>query len=150
MRVAFVCWGNICRSPMMERVFNAYAADAGLDVKTESFGVSDEELGNPIDPRAAAVLRREGYDAENHAARRMSADDLSTFDLVVAAEESHRKALLRLAPDADVVVLSSFDPDAESVDLPDPWYGDAEGFNDTLAAIRAAMPGLVDEVRRRS
>ena len=72
-KVVFVCWGNICRSPMAERVARAMAAELGIDVETDSVGISSEESGNPIDRRAAAVLRQSGYDPTGHRARRVSA-----------------------------------------------------------------------------
>ena len=143
-----VCTGNICRSPMMERVLAAKAAEAGLDVDVDSVGTSSEESGNPIDHRARRVLTRAGYDADHHTARKVSARDLADADLVIAAEEHHRRRLLSIAPDADVRLLSDFDPDATpGSGLPDPWYGPESEFDETLAAIEAAVPGLVAHLR---
>jgi protein-tyrosine phosphatase len=144
MRVLMVCTGNICRSPMMERVAAAKARQAGLDVEITSGGTSNEESGNPIDLRARRVLERHGYDAGNHHASKVTAHDLAEADLVIAAEEHHRRALLRLDTDADVRLLSEFDPDLPvGTGLPDPWYGDASDFDETLIAVEAAMPGLI-------
>lgn len=143
-----VCTGNICRSPMMERIAAAKASEAGLDVEVVSGGTSSEESGNPIDHRARRVLERAGYDASHHRARKVSAADMEAADLVIAAEDHHRRALLRLAPDADVRLLSEFDPSlAEGTGLPDPWYGPDSDFDDTLVAVEAAMPGLVSYLR---
>ena len=146
-----VCTGNICRSPMMERVAAAKAEEAGLDVEVTSGGTSSEESGNPIDHRARRVLERAGYDANNHQATKVTASDLAESDLVIAAEEHHRRSLLRLDPDADVRLLSEFDPDLPvGTGLPDPWYGDASGFDETLIAVEAAMPGLVAYLKTRT
>ena len=82
-KLVFVCWGNICRSPMAERVARRMADDMGLDLQIESFGLSQEEVGNGIDRRAVRVLTEHGYDAGNHRARRISAEDLDGA-LVVA------------------------------------------------------------------
>lgn len=150
LEVTFVCWGNICRSPMAERVARGWAAREGLDgVEFTSFGVSAEESGNPIDRRARAVLDRAGYDSANHSARRITASSIKRAYLVVALEPLHRDIMIRQAPDADhIVLLTDFDPDAEpGSGVPDPWYGDAHGFNDTLASIEAAMPALMEQVR---
>ena len=68
-KVVFVCWGNICRSPMAERVARGMAAERGLDVEADSVGISSEESGNPIDRRAAAVLREAGYSTGGHRRR---------------------------------------------------------------------------------
>ena len=143
-----VCTGNICRSPMMERIAAAKAHQAGLDVEVTSGGTSNEESGNPIDHRARRVLERAGYDAGNHHATKVTASDLAEADLVVAAEEHHRRALLRVDPRADVRLLSEFDPDLPvGTGLPDPWYGDASDFDETLLAVEATMPGLIPYLR---
>ncbi len=146
-----VCTGNICRSPMMERIAAAKADEAGLDVEVVSGGTSSEELGNPIDHRARRVLERAGYDASNHRASRVSARDLAEADLVIAAEDHHRSALLRLDPAADVRLLSEFDPDLPvGTGLPDPWYGDSSDFDETLVSVEAAMPALIAHLRSRT
>lgn len=139
-RLAFVCWGNICRSPMAERVARKMAR--GTDV--ESFGISTEELGNPIDRRAARTLTAAGYDASGHRARQITREDLLANDLVVAVEPFQLDRLRRMAPEANVVLLNDFDPaKPKGTPLDDPWYGDEAGFADTLADIEAAMPGIL-------
>ena len=155
VRVVFVCWGHICRSPMAERVAQRWADREGLEgVVFTSAGVSAEEHGNPIDPRARRVLAAHGYAAEGHRAHRITAAEIADADLVVALEPLHLDRMRRLVPDADhLVLLTDFDPDAEpGSGVPDPWYGDAAGFEDTLAAVEAAMPGVLArlrELRRR-
>jgi protein-tyrosine phosphatase len=151
VKVVFVCWGNICRSPIAERVAERAAADAGLtDVEFTSAATSREEIGAPIDPRARRVLTAHGYRAGDHSAHQITADEIADADLVVAAEPLHVDRMLRIAPDADnLSLLRDYDPAApEGSGLPDPWYGGPEGFEETLAAVEAAMPGVLDEVRR--
>jgi protein-tyrosine phosphatase len=151
VRVVFVCWGNICRSPIAERVAKRAAADAGLtDVEFTSAATSREEIGAPIDARARRVLADHGYRTEGHSAHQITADEIADADLVVAAEPLHVDRMLRIAPRADnLSLLSDYDPAAEpGSGLPDPWYGGQEGFEETLAAVEAAMPGVLDEVRR--
>lgn len=150
VNVVFVCWGNICRSPMAERVARGWADREGLTgVRFTSAGVSSEETGNPIDPRARAVLTREGYDANHHRAHRITAADIADADLVIGLEQLHVDRMRRLVPDAtNLSLLTDFDPAAEpGSGIDDPWYGDAEGFNDTLASIEAAMPGVLARVK---
>ena len=144
-KVVFVCWGNICRSPMAERVARGMAAERGLDVEVDSVGISAEESGNPIDRRAAAVLRDAGYSTDGHRARRVTVEDLASADLVVAAEQFHIGRLQQLCPDATYALLNDFNPAMpKGKDLDDPWYGSASGFRSTLADVEAAMPGILD------
>lgn len=147
-RVVFVCWGNICRSPMAERVARGWAERDGLSgLEFTSAGVSSEETGNPIDSRARKVLQRHGYDASGHRAHRITASEIADADLVIGLEQLHLDRMRRLAPEADnLALLTDFDPDAEpGSGVEDPWYGDAAGFEDTLAAIEAAMPGILSQ-----
>lgn len=150
--VDFVCWGNICRSPMAERVARKRFEEAGLDVTTSSSGISSEELGNGMDRRAARVLTSHGYDASGHRAHQITRDDIARADLIVAMEDMHAERI-RLTARGDatdhVVLLSSLDPElAPGQGVPDPWYGGPEGFEDTLDMIESAMPGLVERVRQ--
>jgi protein-tyrosine phosphatase len=149
--VLFVCWGNICRSPMAERVARRRAEEQGLDVRIESFGVSSEEVGNPIDRRAARVLERAGYDASGHTARKIGASHIKAADLVIAAEQLHVDRLLRIAPGAtNIALINDFNPDKPTGEaLVDPWYGPEEEFEATLADIEAAVDGVLQAVARR-
>ncbi|MFT3876562.1 MAG: low molecular weight protein-tyrosine-phosphatase [Propioniciclava sp.] len=151
VEVVFVCWGNICRSPMAERVAQGWAEREGLEgVRFTSAGVSAEESGNPIDPRARRVLSAHGYDVGGHRAHRITAAEIERADLVIGLERLHVDRMRRLAPGASgLCLLTDFDPDAEpGSGIDDPWYGDAAGFSGTLASIEAAMPGVLERVRR--
>lgn len=150
-KVLFICWGNICRSPMAERIARDRAEQAGLEIEIEitSAATSREELGAPIDPRAARWLDDHGYDSSGHVAHQVDAEELAAADLVVVMEDLHLRRMSHLA---DVSapkfrLLSDFDPDAEpGSGLADPWYGGEDGFDDTGRAIEAAMPGLLSAV----
>lgn len=150
MRVLTICHGNICRSPMAAMVLADALRSEGLDAEVISAGVSAEESGNPIDPRARRTLERHGIPVTDHVARQVTAADLADADLVIAMTPGHLRQLdaINGAPVEQAVLLTSFDPDAEpGAAVPDPWYGDESDFEDTLAAIRAALPGMVSQVR---
>ena len=154
-RIMTVCTGNICRSPMAEVVLRDRLEAAGLDglVDVDSTGVSDEEHGNPIDPRARRTLADHGYPVPVHRARRVSAEQLAERDLVLAMTSGHAAALRRLDGTADIRLLRSFDPTAavggpdHLLDVDDPWYGPDAAFEQTLAEIEAAADGVVSHVR---
>lgn len=145
--IVFVCTGNICRSPIAEKVFVHELARAGLAASVSSAGTGDWHVGDPADERAAALLRAEGY-PDAHVARHVDADQLDA-DLLVALDRTHLRALRGLVPDPGRVrLLRSFDPAApEGAEVPDPYYGGADGFVEVLTMVRAAVPGLLDWVR---
>ncbi|MCL2781630.1 MAG: low molecular weight phosphotyrosine protein phosphatase [Actinomycetia bacterium] len=147
--VIFVCWGNICRSPMAERIAERMARDAGLDVTFTSAATSTEELGRPIDRRAARVLRAAGYRAADHSAHQITADEIDRADLVVAMERLHLDRMRRLAPDAEnLALMTDFDPTATpGTGIADPWYGPDSGFEAVKKQLERAMPGLLAWVR---
>ena len=149
-RLLFVCTGNICRSPMAERVAEKMAADQGVTgVEFTSAATSREELGAAIDRRAETVLREHGYRVDGHVAHQITREEIERADLVIAMEDIHVTRMMGLAPEAgNVRLLTDHDPAAEpGSGVPDPWYGTADGFYDTLAAVEAAMPGVLDRVR---
>jgi low molecular weight protein-tyrosine phosphatase len=151
LSVVFVCTGNICRSPIAEKVFVHELERAGLadGVEVSSAGTGGWHIGSPADERAVAVLRAAGYPTE-HAARQVDAEQLGA-DLIVALDHSHRRVLQSMVPEPDRVrLLRSFDPDSPAdAEVPDPYYGDDASFDEVLAMIRAAVPGMLEWVRER-
>lgn len=159
-RVTAVCLGNICRSPMTEAVLASYVEDAGLSdrVVVDSAGTGSWHVGDAADERALATLRSAGYDLD-HAARQFHRDwftpgHAAYGDLVLAMDSSNYADLMAMAPDATaaqrVRMLRSFDPAMARIpdgdpelDVPDPYYGRADGFAPVLRMIEAAAAGLV-------
>ncbi|MFF7949211.1 low molecular weight protein-tyrosine-phosphatase [Streptomyces griseorubiginosus] len=155
-RICFVCTGNICRSPMAESVFRARISEAGLDdlVEVDSAGTGGWHEGDGADPRTVSVLEEHGYDGA-HTARQFQSSWFSRLDLVIALDAGHLKALRLLAPtpeDASKVrLLRSYDPAAgDDLDVPDPYYGGLDGFEECLEMVEAASEGLLAEVRERT
>ncbi|MFD3941583.1 low molecular weight protein-tyrosine-phosphatase [Streptomyces sp. NPDC058579] len=151
-RVCFVCTGNICRSPMAESVFRARVEEAGLadTVEVDSAGTGGWHEGHAADPRTVAVLEDHGY-ASGHTARQFRASWFPALDLVIALDEGHVRELRRLAPTpedaAKVRLLRSYDPAADDLDVPDPYYGGTDGFEECLEMVEAASEGLLAAVR---
>lgn len=155
-RVCFVCTGNICRSPMAESVFRARVAEAGLEglVEVDSAGTGGWHEGDGADPRTVSVLAGHGYDSD-HTARQFQASWFARLDLVIALDTGHLKALRRLAPTEEdarkVRLLRSYDPAADGdPDVPDPYYGGLDGFEECLEMVEAASTGLLAAVRHEA
>lgn len=151
--LSFVCLGNICRSPIAHVVAEDRIADSGLpfDVRVTSAGTGNWHTGEPMDPRAADVLRRHGYDPSRHRARHFTRDWFAEHDLIFTMDASNHADVVDLAPTvadhARVHMFRSFDPDAESdLDLPDPWFGGPEGFEDTLTIVERTVEAIVDRL----
>jgi protein-tyrosine phosphatase len=154
-RVCFVCTGNICRSPIAESVFRARVAEAGLEglVEVDSAGTGGWHEGEGADPRTVSVLQEHGYDTD-HTARQFEASWFSRLDLVIALDSGHLKALRRLAPTEEdarkVRLLRAYDPAAGAdFDVPDPYFGGLDGFEECLDMVEAASDGLLTAVRER-
>ena len=148
--VTFVCTGNICRSPMAEKIFAEHLRREGLDdrVRVSSAGTHGWHVGSDADPRTDAVLQRHGYPT-GHRAAKLGAEHLSA-DLVVAMTTTHERALAHLGVPAERrVLLRSFDPDADDDSVPDPYYGSLAEFEQVREQIEAAVPGLLERVRQQ-
>lgn len=145
-RVCLVCMGNICRSPMAETVLRKVLADHGLAdrVSVESSGTGNWHVGGPMDERALETLAEHGYDGSAHRARQFLFDD---YDLVLAMDQENLRTLRRMAPDAEVELFRSYNPDAEEgAEVPDPYYGGREGFLTVLRQVEAAAEGVAKHI----
>lgn len=145
LHVTFVCTGNICRSVMAEKMFADQLRRRGLAdaVRVTSAGTGNWHVGECADERASEVLRAHGYPTE-HRATQVDTNHLAA-DLVVALGRNHLRMLRELGVDgARVRMLRSFDPrsGAHALDVEDPYYGDAQDFEDVFTVIDASLPGL--------
>jgi protein-tyrosine phosphatase len=159
LRVLFVCLGNICRSPSAEAVMRAKVLEAGLQeqIEVDSAGTGDWHVGEPPDPRATKAAGARGLRMQS-LARQVNAGDFDEFDVILAMDNANLRALQRLgrgAPRrAELRLLREFEPgarvdDGERLDVPDPYYGGDEGFENVLDLLEASCAGLLDELTAR-
>jgi protein-tyrosine phosphatase len=154
LAICFVCHGNICRSPTAEGVMRHRVDAAGLRtaITIASAGVSAEHEGEQADPRSRAAAQRRGYRLDSRA-RRFVAADFARFDLVVALDGDNLRRLRALAKDdvarSKLRLLREFDTHGAGLhDVPDPWYGGADGFEEVLDLCERACDGLLAHLRR--
>lgn len=149
-----ICLGNICRSPMAETLIEAEIEAAGLagKVSVESAGTGDWHLGDRMDRRAAAELRRRGYDGSAHRARQIEPEWLDRFDLLIAMDASNLASLQAMAATRPGIagrirLFRSFDPAApEGAEVPDPYGGGPDDFAAVFDLTLAAARGLVGQL----
>ncbi|ANH37503.1 putative low molecular weight protein-tyrosine-phosphatase [Nocardioides dokdonensis FR1436] len=144
--VALVCLGNICRSPMADVVLSRQVEEAGLaaQVRVASSGTADWHVGKPMDPRAAAALRAQGYDPSTHRARHFDAGWLEEHDLVLVMDEQN---LADVGGRSERVQLfRDHDPVGTGGVVPDPYYGGDEGFEEVLTMVERTSAAVVAAV----
>ncbi len=150
-RVAVVCLGNICRSPIAHVVLRRALERAGISdrVEVDSSGTGDWHLGQGMDRRAAAVLASAGYDGSSHRAQQFTEEWYDRHDLILAMDENNFRDISALAPDPEtaserVRMFREFDPRADFGDreVPDPYYGGDDGFTHVLRMVERTSEGL--------
>jgi protein-tyrosine phosphatase len=155
VRLLFVCLGNICRSPTAEGVMRSLVNHEGLEeqIELDSAGTGAWHIGSSPDDRARRTAAERGIELTGHA-RQVEPEDLESFDLVLAMDRENERLLKALARDeqerSKVRLLREFDPASVAtgeLEVPDPYYGAAGGFEEVLEIVLAGCEGLLSEIR---
>jgi len=148
IKVLFVCWGNICRSPMGEFILKKMVEDRGLSdlFVIESAATSTEEIGNPVYPPAREELRRHGIDCSGHHARQVCPSDYDNFDVIIAMEDIHKNIMMRRFFNGDPegkikLCMDIAGHPGQPVD--DPWY--TGRFGEVYSQITECCEALLEE-----
>jgi protein-tyrosine phosphatase len=149
--VLLVCTGNICRSPTAEGVMRERVRARGLDdrVRIASAGTHDYHVGEAPDPRSVSHAADRGYDLSALRASQVSPDDFRCYDYILAMDRGHLRILKSMAPREARARLGLFlDASARwtGEDVPDPYYGGAEGFRQVLDMVEEASEGWLDRI----
>ena len=145
--ILFVCTGNICRSPTAEAVLRHLAARESINLRVESAGLGDWHVGDPPDERAQHHARNRGYDLSAQRARQVRPRDFDDFELILAMDGGHLRALLGMAPPRHRAKIRLFAADR---DVPDPYYGGPDGFERVLDLVEAQCASLLAELKPTS
>jgi protein-tyrosine phosphatase len=152
-RVLMVCMGNLCRSPMAA----SCAADVAREMRLEkmlqfdSAGISGGHAGEKMDPRAKAALLRRGRKPANTRSRRIEGRDFERFDLILAMDSRNLTDLQRTCPPEHrhkLKLLLDFAERVGESEIPDPYYGNVDGFERVLDLCEAGARGLIQTLAR--
>ncbi len=154
VRVLFVCLGNICRSPTAEGVFRKLVTETGLAhaIEIDSAGTHAYHIGEPPDARAQATARRRGVELSGLRGRQAVRADFARFDYVLAMDQENYDDLRELCPPGSehkLRLLLEFAPQRPEREVPDPYFGGANGFDRVLDMIEEAARGLLEDVRKK-
>lgn len=152
--ILMCCMGNICRSPTAEGVLRAKLLAAGLAerVELDSAGTHDYHLGRPPDARSQRYALQRGYDLSALRARKVGVADFRRFDLVLAMDHANISTLRALYPEVSpdkLRLLMSFATRHHAEEVPDPYYGEGDGFETVLDYVEDACDGVVAMLREQ-
>jgi protein-tyrosine phosphatase len=150
--VLVVCTGNICRSPTGEGVLREMAAKRGLAdrVRVASAGTHDYHVGEPPDPRSMKHASRRGYDLSRQRAAQVSREDFEKYDYILAMDRTHLRILRNMAPQDAKARLGMFLEASgrwQGEDVPDPYYGGVDGFEQVLDMVEEAAERWLDRIQ---
>ncbi|MBV7540848.1 low molecular weight protein-tyrosine-phosphatase [Acidovorax sp. sic0104] len=143
-----ICMGNICRSPTAHGVLEKMVADAGLAgrIHVDSAGTHGYHVGEPPDERAQAHAARRGYDLSAQRARRLTRRDFADHDLLLVMDDNNEQAARALCPpgsESRLHRLTDFCTTLQAHEVPDPYYGGADGFDHVLDVVEDGCGGLM-------
>lgn len=147
----FVCLGNICRSPAAENIMNHLIEQAGLSgqITCDSAGTSSYHIGSPPDRRMTTAASQRGI-ALQGSARQFTKADFERFDLILAMDRDNYAGICALDPSGQfrskVRLMCEFCTHHTLREVPDPYYGGTEGFNQVIDLLLDACQGLLDHV----
>ena len=148
-RLLFVCLGNIIRSPLAENLFRFQAEQARADGKysVDSAGTAAYHVGEPPDSRMQRTAESHGV-SDGGTARQVQESDFDEFDWIVAMDRQNRRDLLQIADtpekQAKIRLMRDFDAEQDDQDVPDPYYGGADGFENTYEIVERSVRGLLE------
>jgi protein-tyrosine phosphatase len=138
--------GNICRSPAGEAVMKRFAENYEIDIEVDSAGTHGYHIGGAADARMRTAARERGYEITSRA-RQVTKQDLDghTFDLVLAMDQENHANLQRLAGKVSphIRLFSDYLSDQWPRDVPDPYYGGPEGFEEVLDMLEEGCPLII-------
>lgn len=153
-KIVFVCLGNICRSPTAEGILQHLVKERGLDpyFYIDSAGTSAYHIGEPANSKSRQVAERHGVKLQSRA-RKFEPEDLEEFDLILAMDRENYDNLKQLDQNDrfsdKIVLMRDFDPQPGDGEVPDPYFGGMDGFQNVFEILRRSSKALLDELEER-
>jgi len=150
--VLIICLGNICRSPIGLAIFRSKVAQAGLTdrIFVDSCGTGGWHEGELAHKDSIRIVKQYGLSLNEHRARQLTQEDLNKFNLLVAMDQQNKIDTEALTTSQlHIKCLREFDPTPDSIDVPDPYFGGPEGFDEVYKIIERSCDGLLDYVRKQ-
>lgn len=145
--ILFVCLGNICRSPLAEGILRKKIAEKNIPVVVDSAGTINWHAGHRPDNRSVMVAQQFGIDISGLRGRHFNSKDFDQFDLILAMDKQNLNDILKLAPDEasklKVKLCLDFAGLGTNKDVPDPYYGDFEDFDDLYQLLDKACEQII-------
>ena len=145
VKVLFVCLGNICRSPMAQAIFEHQIKEDRLEdhFKAQSAGTASYHIGAPPDSRTLSTLKGHGILFENQA-HQVNATDIDRYDYLIAMDHQNFLHLQNMSPVGSVLIkMRDFDPLEKNGDVPDPYYGQHDGFEGVFEILNRSIKVLI-------
>ena len=154
IKILFVCMGNICRSPTAHGVFANLVAQANLQnlITVDSAGTHAYHIGEAPDPRTQQAAQSRDIDLSNLKARKIVDSDFAEFDYILAMDQANLQNLQAVAPktsSARVQLFMDYAQRWQEREVPDPYYGGAQGFERVLDMVEDAAEGLLLHLRQQ-
>ncbi|WP_445712889.1 low molecular weight protein-tyrosine-phosphatase [Flavobacterium sp.] len=148
-KILMVCLGNICRSPLAEGIMHSKLSE---DFIVDSAGTGGWHAGELPDKRSVATAKSKGLDITNQRARQFKKSDFDTFDHIFVMDNSNYKDVMALAPNEEAkskvkLILNEIFP-GENVDVPDPYYGGQDGFENVYNMLDQACEEIARKLKR--
>ena len=139
-RVLVICLGNICRSPIGEELIRQEGIKHNIPLEVDSAGTIDYHAGKGPDPRSRAVMRAHDFDISGQQSRPLTATDFDLFDVILCMDQHNLLDAKRIAQGPAELHLF-----VDGVDVPDPYYGGATGFEEVYAMLEKASIQWIEQ-----